>query len=212
MVLFAAAVLAAAPLMAPLRLDDFSVRAPASLRRVHDDFVRGSAALAVGSQGRSRSAVLALVDGDGADALSLVFSQVDTSLELHPGARDEWALAVTRFFREDPSLAFTLEHIELLQGAEPRLEAQGTLREGSAIRHVLLAAYPGAGRHLVAVVSAPPTRWASVEADVAATLGSVRLEHPVPTGPRTAAWAALAAASALLVASVGLWRRRLTRR
>ena len=165
----------------------------------------------VGSIGGNAYLAAALLDGDGEDAASLLLTVVDSSLDIGPGVRDTLATQVANQFKTDLDQRFTLERVDVVPGQ--RVEVRGSVRSGSQARQILVAAFPGEGKHTVAIYSVPTGRWDELRAPIADSLDSYRVET-ASNQPPSRRWA-LAFASliaALLVVSFGLWRRRRARR
>jgi hypothetical protein len=84
----------------------------------------------------------------------------------------------------------------------------GSIRQGSQVRRVLVAAWPGEARHVVAIGSAPSGRWDALGPAYGESFDTMRLD-PGTAGPSTRLrWAFAALVASLLMVSVGLWRRR----
>lgn len=190
-----------------LRQDAFQIKPPKGFRLARMDLYHGTSA---GSVARSASSTrylsAALVDGEGEDAASVLLSVIDESLTLGPSVRDELATSVVRHLRDELGQPFQLERAEVVDG---RVEVTGSIRQGSQLRSILVAAWPGENRHVVALASVPSGRWESVAPSLRESFGSFKLEPVASSGPPAryvGAFAALVAA--LLLVSVGLWRRR----
>ena len=153
----------------------------------------------------------ALVDGDSEEAASLLVCVVEAPFAVGPGARDELSAAAVHHFNDELGLKLSMERAELVAGAAPHVRVLGSVRQGSQLRKVVIAAFPGEARHLVVTFSAPSGRYESLEKVLWESLDSVRSDGAPSAAPRTVAWAALALVGSLLAASIGLWRRRLTR-
>lgn len=187
----------------PLRQDGFQLRPPANFRMARMDLFHGTQVGAVGGPGYLSAA---LVDGDGENASSLLLAVVDTSLSLGPSSRDTLSTAVVKHFNDMLAQPFALERAEVVSG---RVQVLGSIRQGSQLRRVMVAAWPGDGRHVVAVASVTSGRWDELAPQLAESFESLRVEAPVTARPpRQLVWAAAALAASLLLVSVGLWRRR----
>ena len=90
-----------------------------------------------------------------------------------------------------------------------RVQVLGSIREGSQLRRILVAAWPGEGRHVVATASVPSGRWDTLAPKLADSFSTMRVE-PLVAGrpPQRYLWAFLAMIAAMFFISVGLWRRR----
>lgn len=196
-----------APLGPVLRQDGFQVKPPRSFRMARMDLFHGTQVgtiSLVASAPRYLSA--ALVDGDGEDAASILISVVDATLWLGPSSRDDLSTAVVRHLRDELGQPFQLERAEVTKG---RVEVLGSVRQGSQLRRILVAAWPGESRHIVAVCSAPSGRWETLAPVISESFDSMKVE-PVSTTrlPQRVLWAFAASVAALLLISIGLWRRR----
>jgi hypothetical protein len=149
----------------------------------------------------------ALMDGDGEDAATMLVSVVEEPLSLGPSSRDEASTAVLRHFRDELELPFVLERADVRTGPAARVEVLGSVREGSQLRRILVAAWPGEVRHVVVLFSVPSGRWESLKAAIDESLDSLRAD--AAQGPSRSWRLAFATfMAALLVLSFGLWRRR----
>ncbi len=203
--------LAAADLLGPpVRHDVFSFRPPKDFRMARLDLFRSSRVGAVAkSDDAPRRLHAALVDSDQEDAAALLFATVDEPFKSTSGARDELSAAVARHFSNELGLKFALERVEVVQGAMPRVEVFGSVRDGSQLRQIVVAAWPGEARHAVAMFSVPSGRYELLAEAMRASLDSFHLEPGASGGaPRTVAWAVVALVASALMASIGLWRRR----
>ncbi|MBL8954167.1 MAG: hypothetical protein JNK82_25545 [Myxococcaceae bacterium] len=193
----------------PVRHETFTLRPPKSFRVARLDLFRSSRVGAVAkSDDTPRRLLSVLVDTDGEDAAALLVASVDEPFKAASGARDELSAAVARHFSNELSLKFALERVELVPGPSPRVEVVGSVREGSQLRQIVVAAWPGEAKHAVVMVSVPSGRWAELEAPIRASLDSFHVDVAGGSRSRTVAWAALALVASALMASVGLWRRR----
>jgi hypothetical protein len=204
--------LAATDLLGPsVRQEAYSFRPPRPFYMARMELFHGARPLAIGAGLDSPGALsAALVDGDDENAASLMVAVIDEPFSVGPGARDEFSARVARHFREQLGLEFALERAELF-GAGPsrRVEVLGSVRRASQLRQVVAAAWPGTHRHVVITVSVPSGRWEALSGSLAQSFETVRQEGSAPTrGPRNLALAVATLVAALLVASVGLWRRR----
>lgn len=189
-----------------LRQEAFSVRPPRGFRMARMDLFLGTRAGAVSvAAGAQRYLGAALIDGEGEDAASLLFSVVDAPFLAGPSARDALSTAAVRHFRDELEQPFELERADVRGG---RVEVLGSIRQGSQLRRVLVVAWPGEPRHVVAVASAPSGRWPELSPVLAESLDTLRLEA-VPVGPSPRLrWAFAALIASALMVSIGLWRRR----
>lgn len=206
--LVVASVLGATDSLGPVvRQDGFQFKPPRSFRMARMDLFHGTR---VGGVTRSpnvpRYLSAALIDGEGEDAATLLVSVIEESLSLGPSARDEFSTAVVRHVTDELGQPFQLERAEIKDG---KVEVLGSIRQGSQLRRVLVAAWPGEGRHVVALCSAPSGRWDALSPLLAESLSTMKFEPSTSGRPsRRLAWAFAALVAALLVTSVGLWRRR----
>ena len=146
------------------------------------------------------------MDGEGEDAATILISVIDATLGLGPSSRDDLSTAVVRHLRDELGQPFQLERAEVIRG---RVEVLGSVRQGSQLRRILVAAWPGDSRHIVAVCSAPSGRWETLAPVLLESFDSLKVE-PVSTTrlPQRVLWAFAASVAALLLISIGLWRRR----
>lgn len=195
--------MSAAPLGPVLRQDGFQVRPPAGFRMARMDLFHGTRVGAIGGGGYLSAA---LVDGDAETASSLLLAIVDTSFSLGPSSRDTLSTAVVKHFNDALDQPFSLERAEVVNG---RVQVIGAIRQGSQLRRVLVAAWPGVGRHVVAVASAPSGRWDELAPQFADSFESLKVDAPLTARPpQQVMWAAAALAAAALLISIGVWRRR----
>ena len=190
-----------------LRQDGFQMKPPSSFRMARMDLFHGTQVGTISVSAASpRYLSAALVDGEGEDAASLLISVVDATLSLGPSSRDELSTAVVRHLRDELAQPFQLERAEVTNG---RVEVLGSVRQGSQLRRILVAAWPGHSRHLIAICSAPSGRWETLAPMISESFDSMKVE-PVssPGPPQRLLWAFAALVAALLLISVGLWRRR----
>ena len=193
----------------PLRQGGYALRPPRGFRMARMDLFTGTRVGAVSaSQAPARWLAAALVDSDGEEAASMLVGVVEAPFAVGPGARDELSAAAVRHFNDELGLKLAMERAELVQGAAPHVRVLGSVPQGSQLRKVLVAAFPGEARHLVVTFTAPSGRFEGLEKVFGESLDSVRSEVPSSAAGRTLAWAALALVGSLLAASIGLWRRR----
>lgn len=201
-------VVSADPALGPvLRQDGFQMKPPKSFRMARMDLFHGTQVGTISViPSASRYLSAALVDGEGEDAASLLISVIDATLSLGPSSRDELSTAVVRHLRDELGQPFQLERAEVTNG---RVEVLGSVRQGSQLRRILVAAWPGESRHIVAVCSAPSGRWEVMAPVLSDSFDSMKVE-PVSSArlPQRLLWAFAALVAALLLISVGLWRRR----
>ena len=92
---------------------------------------------------------------------------------------------------------------------EARAQLSAKPVEVAAHEELRVAAFPGEGKHTVAIFSVPTGRWDELRASIADSLDSYRVENASnQPPPRRWALAFASLIAALLVVSVGLWRRR----
>lgn len=207
------ALAAADALGPPLRQDGYQVRPPSSFHMARMDLFHGTHAGSVSSlSAAARYLSAALLDRDGDDAATMLISIIEAPLALGPSSRDELSTAVLRHFREDLSMPFVLERAEVQGQSSPRVEVLGSVRQGSQLRRVLVAAYPGELKHVVVLLSVPAGRWDDLKPQLKASLDTLRLELTSAGPPRQWRWAFAALMASLLALSMGLWRRRQARR
>ncbi len=198
---------AADPLGPVLRQDGFQFKPPRAFRMARMDLFHGTHA---GTVTRNSSATrylsAALVDGEGEDAASLLISVTEETMTLGPSSRDEFSTAVVRHLHDALGQPFQLERAEVING---RVEVLGSIRQGSQLRRVVVAAWPGEDRHIVAVASAPSGRWEELAPLLAESFSTLKVE-PLSASrpPQRLLWAFAALVAALLMISMGLWRRR----
>ncbi len=195
----------------PLKQGGFTFRPPKQFRVTRMDLFHGTRVGAI-SNDASGYLAAALVDGDGEDATSMLVAVVDAPFSPGPSSRDEVATEAVRHFNEDLGLKLALERAELVNGPPARVEVLGSIRQGSQLRVIHLAAFEGEPKHLVITVSAPSGRAEELAGQLKESFDSVRAEGGTATAPRAVAWAAMALVAALFFVSVGLWRRRLANR
>lgn len=196
----------------PLRQDGLTIRPPAAFRLARMDLFHGTRVLGVGSaEGISRYLSAALMDGDGEDAASMLISIVEQPLRAGPNARDDAATAVTRHLRDELGLEFSLERADVTTGPSARVEVRGSVRQGAQLRKLLVAQYAGGPRRVVVLFSVPSGRWDSMASTLEESLDTMRVDQPA--GPsRSVALVFAIVVGAALLASVGLWRRRVAAR
>lgn len=189
-----------------VRQDGFQFKPPRSFRMGRMDLFHGTQAATVTRRASTpRYLSAALIDGEGEDAASLLVALVEDTLLLGPNSRDELSTATVRHFRDELGQPFQLERTEVNHG---RIEVLGSIREGSQLRRILVAAWPGEGRHVVMTVSVPSGRWDALSPELSESFDTMKVE-PLGAGPpRRYLWAIVALLGALLMFSVGLWRRR----
>lgn len=190
----------------PLRHEGFTMRPPANFRMARMDLFHGTRVGGVTPGGGTRYLSAALMDGDGEDAASLLLFVADATLTLGPSSRDTLSTQVVRHFNDELKQPFSMERAEIVDG---RVQVLGSIREGSQLRRVLVAAWPGEGRHVVATASVPSGRWDALSPKLAESFATLRVEPPVSgQPPQRYVWAFLAMIAAMFFISVGLWRRR----
>ncbi|MEW5740465.1 MAG: hypothetical protein AB1938_16175 [Myxococcota bacterium] len=192
----------------PLRQDGYQLRPPRAFRMARMDLYHGTRVATVAKASQApRYLSAALMDGDGEDAATMLVSVVEEPLTLGPSSRDDASTAVLRHFRDELELPFMLERADVKTGASARVEVLGSVREGSQLRRILVAAWPGEVRHVVVLFSVPSGRWESLKAAIDESLETMRAD--VTSGPsRSWRWGFAIFILALLTLSVGLWRRR----
>ncbi len=199
--------LSAAPLGPVLRQDGFQMKPPSSFRMARMDLFHGTQAGTISTApGATRYLSAALVDGEGEDATSILISIVDAPLWMGPSSRDDLSTAVVRHLRDELGQPFQLERAEVKNG---RIEVLGSVRQGSQLRRILVAAWPGESRHVVAICSAPSGRWEALAPVLGDSFDTMKVE-PVSSlrPPQRLLWAFAALVAALLLISIGVWRRR----
>ncbi len=200
--------LAAEPTLgSPLKQGGFTFRPPKSFRVTRMDLFHGTKVGAISNDATGYLSA-ALVDGDGEDAASLLVAVVDAPFAPGPSSRDDVAAQTVRHFNEDLGLKLALERAELVSGPPARVEVLGSVRQGSQLRVIRVAAFEGEPKHLVVTLSAPSGRAEELSAAMKESFDSVRSEGGGGAAPKAAAWAAMALVAALFLVSVGLWRRR----
>lgn len=189
----------------PLKQDGYQLAPPKAFRMARMDLFHGTRVGGVTAAGDApRFLSAALLDGEGEDAASLLLSVVEARFSLGPGARDELSTAVVRHFKEDLGLRFALDRADVVDG---RVEVLGSVREGSQLRQILVVAWPGEGRHVVAIASVPSGRWDELRGVLRESFSTFRFDASAGP-PREWRVAFLALMGALLLTSIGLWRRR----
>ncbi|MER2567066.1 MAG: hypothetical protein ABTQ32_40440 [Myxococcaceae bacterium] len=196
----------------PLRQDGLTVRPPREFRLARMDLFHGTRVIGVGSKdGAPRFLSAALMDGDAEDASTMLVSVIEEPLQLGPNARDDAANVVMKHLRDELGLEFTLERADVVSGSAARVEVRGSVREGAQLRKVLVALYAGDSRRAVVLFSVPSGRWDGLVPALTESLESMRVDQaPGPSKSLSIAFAVLVGAA--LLASVGVWRRRLARR
>ena len=201
------------PLGVALKQGGFTIRPPRGFRMERMDLFNGTRVGAIAtSLNAPRWLAAALVDSDSEEAASMLVGVVEAPFAVGPGARDELSAAAVHHFTNELGLKLAMERAELVGGPSPHVRVLGSVRQGSQLRKVIVAAFPGEARHLVVTFTAPSGRFESLEKVFGESLESVRSEAPSSAAGRTLAWAALALVGSLLAASIGLWRRRLLTR
>jgi len=190
-----------------VRQDGFQFRPPKAFRMARMDLFHGTQ---VGSVSRfaasTRYLSAALIDGDGEDAASFLVSVVEETVVLGPSSRDEFSTAVVRHLGDQLGQPFQLERAQVNNG---RVEVLGSIRQGSQLRRILVAIWPGEGRHLVAMASAPSGRWDELAPLLDASLDTFREDVVISARPpQRYVWAFAALIAALFMVSIGVWRRR----
>ena len=97
----------------------------------------------------------------------MLVAVVEAPFAVGPGARDELSAAAVRHFNDELGLKLAMERAELSAGPAPHARVLGSVRQGSQLRKVLVAAFPGEARHLVVTFGAgmPKSkgwRWVNV--------------------------------------------------
>jgi hypothetical protein len=193
----------------PIRQETFTLRPPKGFRMARLDLFRTSRVGAIAKNDETPRRLLgALVDTDGEDSAALLISAVDEPFKPTTSARDDLAAAVAKHFANELSLKFALERVEMVPGATPRVEVIGSVREGSQLRQIVVAAWPGESRHAVVVFSVPSGRYDQLAEGIRASLDSFRVDPAGAPTSRAVAWAVAALVASALMASIGLWRRR----
>ncbi|MFO0596001.1 MAG: hypothetical protein U0228_11870 [Myxococcaceae bacterium] len=190
-----------------VRQDGYQFRPPVAFRMARMDLYHGTHAGSVArTAGAARYLSAALIDGENEDAASLLVSVVEETVVLGPGSRDEFSTAVLKHLHDELGQPFQLERAQVNDG---RVEVLGAIRQGSQLRRVLVAIWPGEGRHLVAMASAPSGRWDELAPAFRASFDSMKEEPTVSARPpQRYVWAFVALLGALAMISIGLWRRR----
>ncbi len=191
----------------PIRGEGFQVSPPKAFHMGRLDLFHGTHAGAVG--GSSSFLAAALIDGDGEDAASMLVTVVDAPLSIGPGARDTLSTQVVKELKVDLDQKFALDRADVVPNQ--RVEVRGSIRSGSQARQILVAAFPGEVKHTVVIFSVPTGRWDELRAPIGDALDSYRADavtNQTPSGRWALGFALLIAA--LLVTSIGLWRRRKT--
>ena len=204
--------LGAAELGPPLRQDGYQVRPPKGFRMTRMHLWHGTRAgvVALAVTG-PRLLSAALFDGEGEDAATMVIAVAEAPFALSPSARDEVSAAVSRHFRDELSMPFVLEGAQVGGAPSPRVEVLGSIREGSQLRRVFAAAFPGESRHAVVLFTVPSGRWDEERPIIEASLATFRLDPPPAGLSRQWRWALVALTASLLALSIGLWKRRSAR-
>jgi hypothetical protein len=198
---------------ASLKQGGFTLKPPRGFRMERMDLFHGTRVGGIAMQpGATRWLAAALVDGDSEEAASMMVSVVEAPFTVGPGARDELSAAAVHHFNDELGLKLAMERAEVVTGPAPHVQVLGSVRQGSQLRKIIVAAFPGEVRHLVVTFSTPSGRFDALEKVLVDSLDSVRADAGPSAAPRTVAWAALALVGSLLAASVGLWRRRITQR
>ena len=207
--LLLAVVLTADVLGPPIRQELFTLRPPKGFRMARLDLFRSSRVGAISKADEAPRRLLAvLVDTDGEDSAALVIASVDEPFRSSSGARDELSAAVAKHFSSELGLKFALERVEVVQGQSPRVEVIGSVREGSQLRQIVVAAWPGEVKHAVVMFSVPSGRYDVLAESIRASLDSFHVDPAGAPTSRALAWAVAALVASALMASVGLWRRR----
>jgi hypothetical protein len=163
----------------------------------------------VGASASPPGTTVALVDGDGPDAASLLIALVDGAFDAHPASRDELSGMVVRHFSDELGLPFSLQSARAMSGRVSRIEVLGTIRQEGQARHVLVATVAGESRHAVATFSVPSGRYEALLPALEASLDTLTPEVlPVRPFSRGAAGALVGGVAGALVVSLALWRRR----
>ena len=194
---------------APLKQGGFTIKPPRGFRMARMDLFNGTRVGAIATAPTApRWLAAALIDSDSEEAASMLVGVVEAPFAVGPGARDELSAAAVHHFSNELGLKLAMERAELSSGIAPHVRVLGSVRQGSQLRKVIVAAFPGEARHLVVTFTAPSGRFESLEKVFTESLESVRSDAPSMGAGRALAWAALALVGSLLAASVGLWRRR----
>lgn len=192
-----------------LRRDGYGFRPPEGFRVERMERYAGSRVGAVGREGGPGFLSVALSDGEGEQAATLLVAVVEGGFSASPSDRDAFGAEVVRHFGRELGLTLVPERVERLGGAVPRVEVLGTVREAGQVRMVLVAGLASEGRHAVVTVSAPAERWDALAPEVRDSLETFRMEEP-HAGPlsRGVAGAVAGALGGALVVSYAAWRRR----
>lgn len=195
-----------------LRQDGYQIRPPWGFRMRPMELFHGTRAGAVSVVPEARRALsAALSDGAGEEASTMTITVSEVALALGPSARDELSTAVVRHLRDELALPLALEGAAVVGDSSPRVQVLGSIKRGSQLRRVLVAAFPGEPRHAVVLVSVAAGRWELERPTLEASLETFRLDEP-PGGPSRAwRWALMMATASLLGGSVWLWSRQLAR-
>jgi hypothetical protein len=207
------ALLSADSLGPPLRQDGYQVRPARAFRMARMDLFHGTRAGSVSATPSApRFLSAALIDSDGEDAATMLISVIEAPLSFGPSARDELSTAVLRHFRDELGMPFALERAEVVGQSAVRVEVLGSVRQGSQLRRILVAAYQGELRHVVVFFSVPSGRWDELKPALEESLETLRVEPALERGPpRQWRWAFAALLGSLLMLSFGLWKRRQAR-
>jgi hypothetical protein len=206
--LLAMVLLASPDALGPVvRQDGFQFRPPLAFRMARMDLYHGTRVGSVARFANSpRYLAAALIDGDGEDASSMLFSVVEETVVLGPSSRDEFSTAVVKHLHDELGQPFQLERAQVTDG---RVEVLGSIRQGSQLRRILVAIWPGEGRHLVGMASAPSGRWDELAPLIDASFDSLKEDPGISARPpQRYVWAFVALLAALAMISIGLWRRR----
>ncbi len=202
--------LAAAPLGTPLRQDGFTVRPPESFRMMRMGPLQGSwVGVIPGEEGVIGFLSAALVDGEGADAASMLVSVLEGSFESDPPTRDVFSSATVRHFNETLGTPLSLEQVELVREGVRRIEVRGTVRQQDQLRRILVAGMEGEGRYVVITFSVPSGRYEALLPALRASLDSFRADSPPSSKlSRSMAGTAATVLALALFGSWSLWSRR----
>ena len=193
----------------PVRQEPFTLRPPKGFRMARLDLFRSSRVGAIAKNDDTPRRLLgALVDTDGEDSAALLIASVDEPFKSSSGARDELAAAVAKHFSNELGLKFALERVDVVQGPNPRVEVSGSVRDGSQLRQIVVAAWPGEVKHAVVTFSVPSGRYDELAEAIRASLDTFHVDPAGAPTSRALAWAVAALVASALMASIGLWRRR----
>lgn len=193
-----------------LRQESFQLRPPQGFRMTRMDLFHGTQAGVVSMvPSASRYLAVALMDGEGEDAATLLIGVVDAPFEMGSSSRDELSAAVVRHLRDELGQLFQLERAEALNG---RVEVLGSVQLGNQVRRVVVAAWPGAPHHVVALYTVPSGRWEGLASALSESFNSLKVEVGAPPRSLRAKWAFAVLVAVLLVISIGIWRRGLASR